>query len=207
MYNPQHFREERLPVLHQAIRSAGLASLVTMGRDGLEASHVPVWLDAERGPYGTISGHLARANPQWSRFDPAVPALLMIQGVDAYVSPSWYPSKAMTGKAVPTWNYVAVHASGPLEVFDDPERLRGLLGRLTERREAGRAEPWALADAPEDYLQGMLRGVVGFSLRISRLEGKWKLSQNRSAEDRAGVVLGLEQEAPAVAAAMRGEEP
>ena len=194
MYVPTQFEERRLPVLHAAMAAAGLATLVTMGGDGLEATPLPLVLEPDEGPLGTLYGHLARANPQWRRVDPAVPALVLLQGPDAYVTPSWYPSKREAGKAVPTWNYVAVHAYGPLETFDDPARLQALVTKLTDRHEAGRPEPWAVSDAPADYLAAMLRGIVGIRVPITRLDGKWKASQNRSPEDRAGVVDGLRRE-------------
>lgn len=194
MYVPPAFNEDRLPVLHDAIRQARLATLVTLGGDGLEASHLPVLLDADRGPYGTLLGHFSRANPQWSRIAPDVQALAIVTGPDAYVTPSWYETKRQTGKAVPTWNYVAIHAYGNLELFEDPEQLRSVVTRLTDRHEAGRPDAWAVGDAPEDFLQGMFKGIVGFRLPIARIEGKWKMSQNRSAEDRAGVVDGLRSE-------------
>jgi len=194
MYVPPAFAEDRLPVLHDAIRQTRLATLVTLGGDGLEASHVPLLLDAGAGPHGTLVGHLSKGNPQWRRLSPEVPALAIFSGPDAYVTPSWYETKKQTGKAVPTWNYVVVHAYGPLELFDDADSLRDVVTRLTERHEAGRPDAWAVSDAPEDFLQGMFKGIVGFRLPIARIEGKWKLSQNRPAEDRAGVVAGLRED-------------
>ena len=194
MYVPPLFKEDRIDVLHDAIRRAGLATLVTLAPDGLIASHVPLLLDPEPAPYGTLLGHLARPNPQARGAVPGVQALAIFQGPDAYITPSWYATKRETGKVVPTWNYVAVHAYGTVEFFDDPERLRAIVTRLTERQEAGRAAPWAVSDAPAEFVDGMLKGIVGFSLPIGRLEGKWKMSQNRPAEDRAGVVTGLRAE-------------
>jgi transcriptional regulator len=194
MYNPPDFAQDDLSILHDAIETAGLGILVTMGPEGPEASHVPMLLDRADGARGTLSGHLARANPQGRRFDPKVPALAIFQGPDAYVSPSWYPTKAATGKVVPTWNYVAIHAYGGLETFEDAARLRRLVERLTDRHEAGRPAPWAVSDAPEDYIEAMLKGIVGFRLPIDRLEGKWKLSQNKNPADRAGVAAGLAAE-------------
>jgi transcriptional regulator len=192
MYVPTYFAEERLPVLHQAMRDVRLPTLVTMGGEGLEASHLPLILAEEEGERGTLYGHLARANGQWKRVVSQTQALAIFLGPEAYVSPSWYPSKKEHGKAVPTWNYLTVHAYGRLEFFEDAERLTWLLSKLTERHEAGRADPWAMSDAPADYLASMLKAIVGFCLPIDRLEGKWKLSQNRTPEDRAGVVKGLE---------------
>jgi transcriptional regulator len=209
VYVPPAFNEDRLPVLHDAIRQARLATLVTLGGDGLEASHLPVLLDAGQGPHGTLVGHFSRANPQWGRIAPDVPALAIFTGPDAYVTPSWYETKRQTGKVVPTWNYVAVHAYGTLELFEDPEQLRDVVTRLTDRHEAGRPDAWAVGDAPEEFLQGMFKGIVGFRLPIARIEGKWKMSQNRPADDRAGVVEGLRSEGGpaelAVAALMDGE--
>ena len=193
MYVPPAFAEDRLPVLHDAIRRARLVTLVTLGADGLEASHLPVLLDADAGPYGTLLGHFSKANPQWRRLSPEVPALAIAAGPDAYVTPSWYETKKRTGKAVPTWNYVAVHAYGTLELFEDQESLHEMVTRLTDLHEAGRPDAWKVTDAPEDFLQGMFKGSVGFRLPIARIEGKWKLSQNRPAEDRAGVVDGLRE--------------
>jgi transcriptional regulator len=193
MYNPPHFRNEDLPALHDAIEAARLPILVTHGSDGLEASHVPMLLERGEGEYGTLHFHLARANPQWRRADPAIPAMAIFTGPEAYVSPGWYPTKAETGKVVPTWNYVAVHAYGPVEFYEDAASLRRLVERLTDRHEAGRAAPWKVSDAPEDYLAQMLKGIIGGRLPIARLDGKWKLSQNRTEADRQGVIDGLRE--------------
>jgi transcriptional regulator len=193
LYTPPAFNEDRLPVLHDAIRQARLAVLVTMGADGLEASHVPLLLDPTDGPQGTLVGHMARANPQWRRPAPGVEALAVFSLADAYVTPAWYTAKRQTGQVVPTWNYVAVHAYGPLEFIEDPAQLKELVTRLTDRHEAARPEPWAVSDAPEAFIDAMVKGIVGFRLPITRLEGKWKLGQNRSAEDQAAVRHGLLQ--------------
>jgi transcriptional regulator len=192
VYLPGPFREDRIDVLHDAMRRARLATLVTMTPDGLIASHVPMLLDPEPAPYGTLLGHLARPNPQAR--GAVGEALAIFQGPEAYITPSWYATKRATGKVVPTWNYVAIHAYGTAEFFHDRERLRHLVTRLTEREESQRAEPWAVTDAPADFIDGMLNGIVGFALPIARLEGKWKMSQNRPAEDRAGVIDGLQRE-------------
>jgi transcriptional regulator len=205
MYVPSHFKEERVPVLHAAIQRAGLATLVTVGPDGLDASHVPMLLDREAGPLGTLYGHVARANPLWREASPDLQALALFQGPDAYITPSWYATKQQTGEVVPTWNYVAIHARGRVRFFDDPARLLPLVTKLTEIHEASRAEPWAVSDAPEKYIRGLLAAIVGFELPIERLEGKWKMSQNRSAEDRAGVAKGLEREGGAAGAAVAAE--
>jgi transcriptional regulator len=195
VYTPEPVKEERLPVLHEAIRQIGLATLVTQGAGGPVASHVPLLLDPEGGPLGTLHGHLARANPHWQDLARGAPTLAVFLGPEGYVSPSWYPTKARTGKVVPTWNYVAVHASGPVAMVEDAARLLDLVTRLTERHEARFARPWRVADAPASFVEAMLRAIVGFEMRIERLEGKWKLSQNRPAEDRAGVVEGLARSA------------
>lgn len=191
MYVPPAFRQTDLPALHREIGNCRLATLVSHGQNGLQASHLPLLLRPEEGRYGTLYGHLARANPHWQVLAEGTEALVMFNGPDAYVSPSWYPAKAEHGKVVPTWNYIAVHAYGRAEVFDDAERLRSLLAGLTERHEGPRPQPWAVDDAPQDYIAGMLRAVVGFALPIERLEGKWKLGQNRSEADRRGVHDGL----------------
>jgi transcriptional regulator len=194
MYVPPAFAEDRLPVLHEAIRRTSLATLVTFGPDGLLATPLPLLLDAAAGPYGTLYGHLARANPQWRRSDAATEALVLFMGPDGYITPSWYATKRESGKVVPTWNYVTVHAYGRVEFFEDAAELLDAVTRLTARHEAGRAAPWTPGDAPPDFIQGQLKGIVGMRIAITRLQGKWKLSQNRSAADRAGVVAGLRAE-------------
>jgi transcriptional regulator len=191
VYNPPHFREDRLPVLHALIREHGLATLVTLGPDGLSANHIPMAVHGDDGPLGTLRGHVSRANPVWHRTAADVEALAIFQGPQAYVSPAWYPSKKETGKVVPTWNYAVVHAHGPLRVIEDREWLRALVQRLTARYEGDRPDPWRVTDAPADYVEGMLNGIVGLEIPIRRLEGKWKVSQNRPAADRTGVVAGL----------------
>jgi len=191
VYVPPLFKEDRIELLHDAMRQAGLATLVTLTADGLIASHVPVLLDPDPAPYGTLLGHLARPNPQAKGAVAGTDALVIFQGPDAYITPSFYETKRQTGKVVPTWNYVAIHARGPVTFFNDTARLMQVVTRLTDREEGKRAAPWAVTDAPADFIDGMLKGIVGFSLPITRLEGKWKMSQNRPAEDRAGVVDGL----------------
>ncbi|HEX9490409.1 MAG TPA: FMN-binding negative transcriptional regulator [Stellaceae bacterium] len=194
MYLPKDFKEDRVPVLHEAIRRARLGTLVTMGADGIEASHVPMLVEPEPSPFGTLHGHIARANPQWRRATREVQALAIFLGPDAYITPAWYETKRQSGKVVPTWNYVAIHAYGPLTFYEDRDRLLALVTRLTETHEAARDQPWAVSDAPKDFIAGMLKAIVGFELPIARLEGKWKMSQNRPAADRAGVVAGLTRE-------------
>jgi transcriptional regulator len=202
MYMPASFRQDDLTQLHAQMRQSPLATLVSHSSVGLQASHLPLLLVEQAGSYGTLYGHFARANPHWQAFAESNEALAIFSGVDAYVSPGWYPSKAEHGKVVPTWNYISVHAEGQLEVFDDPERLRQLLERLTASHESGFAQPWSMDDAPRDYIDSMLRAVVGFALPIRHLEGKWKLSQNRPAADQAGVQQALRDHSQAKAVAL-----
>jgi len=202
MYVPMHFKEDSVAVLHEAMGRIGFGTLVTLGAEGFEASHVPMLVDPTPAPRGTLIGHIARGNGQWRATGAGVAALAMFVGPDAYISPGWYATKRETGKVVPTWNYVAVHAHGRVRFFDEAERLLRLVTRLTEAHEGRRARPWAVTDAPADYIAGMLKGIVGFELPIDRLEGKWKLGQNRSAADRAGVAEALRREGDDDAAAM-----
>ena len=191
MYLPEYFRENEIPVLHEAIRKCRLATLVTLNAGAIVASHIPMMLDPEPAPNGTIHCHLARANSQWRDVAPDTEALAIFQGPDAYITPSWYAAKRETGKVVPTWNYVAIHAYGRVRFFDDAERLRGLVTRLTELHDGERPAPWAVADAPAGYIDAMLKAIVGVELPISRLEGKWKMNQNRRESDIEGVIEGL----------------
>ncbi len=191
MYTPRAFAFADTAQLHAFIAQSRLATLVTHTAAGLQASHLPLLLDLSQGPHGTLSGHLARANPQWQALAAGAEAMVIFQGPEAYISPGFYPAKAEHGKVVPTWNYVAVHAYGRPEVFDDAQRLHTLVSQLTDRFEGPRPQPWAVEDAPADYIAGMLKAIVGFSLPIERLEGKRKLSQNRSNADIAGVKAAL----------------
>jgi transcriptional regulator len=200
MYTPELYREDSVEVLHQAIRRAGLATLVSLTNDGLIASHVPLLLDAEPAPYGTLCGHLARPNPQAR--GAVGEAMAIFLGSDAYITPSWYPSKRETEKVVPTWNYVAIHAYGTLEFIDDPEQTRQHVAQLTDHHEAGRPTPWAITDAPEEFIAARVRGIIGFRLTIRRLEGKWKMGQNRALADRFGMAQGLEAEGKSDIAAL-----
>ena len=177
MYVPDAFREDRPQVLHDAIRRIGFATLVTTG---LEANHLPMLLDG-----AVLHGHVARANPVWMQGDGA--ALAIFLGPHAYVSPSWYPSKAVAGKAVPTWNYITVHARGTLRWIQDGDWLRNHVTALSDAHEKPRLEPWKVGDAPASYIDSLLRAIVGFELTIETLEGKYKLSQNRDTADRDGV--------------------
>jgi len=188
MYNPSHFREDRADVLHEAMRAIGFATLVTQDPSlGFVANPLPLLFQD-----GVLRGHVARANPVWKAGDG--PALAVFQGAHAYVTPSWYPSKAATGKAVPTWNYLMIQARGDIHWIEDGGWLKDHVSALSDRHEAGRAKPWAVSDAPDSYIDGLLRAIVGFEIAITALEGKYKLSQNRAAADRAGVLRGYAEE-------------
>ncbi|RMN78561.1 Transcriptional regulator [Pseudomonas cannabina] len=191
MYTPAAFKDNDTPRLHEQIEQTRLAILVTHGEDGVQATHLPLLLRPDQGAFGTLYGHLAKANPQVRQLNANTEAMVIFPGADAYISPAYYPSKAEHGKVVPTWNYLAVHAYGNAECFTDPERLRLLVGELTDRHESGRAQPWSINDAPADYIASMLGAIVGFALPVQRLQGKRKLSQNRDARDIAGVRDGL----------------
>jgi len=193
MYAPKSFRENRLPVLHDFIRENAFASVVTNGADGMRASHVPLILDATHGTHGRLFGHVARANPQWRDLAEADEVLAIFQGPQAYISPTLYPSKKEHGKVVPTWDYLAVHAYGPARVFEDAASLRELLESLTDKHESAQNIPWKVSAAPDGYIEDAMRAIVGFELSLSRIEGIWKMSQNRSREDRAGAAAGLRQ--------------
>jgi len=212
MYQPGH---GRFAVDDPAAELARLVTvrpvtLVTLGAEGLRASVLPMLFHADAGPHGALRGHLARPNPQWRDLSPAVEALAIVDGPDAYVTPGWYETKRRTGRDVPTWNYVTVHAHGPLTIHDDPAWLEANVRGLSDRHEAARAHPWSVDDAPRDYLDGQLRAIMGVELRVTRLEAKRKLSQNRVEEDFAGVVAGLGDGTPrdqAVAVEMAEEAP
>lgn len=190
MYIPPAFRETDLAAIHATIRACRLPTLVTNTAEGLIATPLPLLFDPEEGEHGTLYGHLAKANPQ-ARLPAVGDAMALFSGPDAYVTPAWYANKPVDGKVVPTWNYVAVHAYGPLEIFDDAERLGGVVRRLTDRHEMGRDAPWSVDDAPADFIAAMLKGIVGVRLPITRLDAKTKMSQNRRDVDRAAVAAGL----------------
>lgn len=203
MYRVAAFREERIDVMHTLIRAHPLAVLVTNTSGVLEANHLPLLIDPLPSPQGTLRGHVARANPLWRQSHKGE-VLAVFQGPQVYVTPSWYPEKRVSGKVVPTWNYAVVHAHGPLVIHDDRDWLRDLVSRLTDQQEAGLPQPWAIGDAPADYIERMLGAIVGIEIPISRIEGKWKTSQNKADADRAGVVDGLAQSADPQAQAMAG---
>ena len=190
MYTPPAFRDDDRERLRATIRAARLANFVTATADGPLVTPLPLFLDESEGEHGVIYGHLAKANPQW-RVPPVGEGLAIFMGPDAYVTPAWYATKEETGKVVPTWNYVTVHAHGPVEFFHDADRLLDAVVRLTNLHEQLRAMPWEVSDAPADFIAAQLRGIVGVRMPITRLEGKRKMSQNRNATDRAGVAAGL----------------
>jgi len=193
MYLPPHFEMRDLPAIHEAMEAVGLANLVTWNGTELLATPLPLILVRDEGEYGTLYGHFAKANPQGSA--PVVgEALALFSGVDAYITPSWYATKQETGKVVPTWNYETIHAYGVPEFFQDEERLLDLVTRLTQHHEGRIGSAWQVSDAPEDFIRGQLRGIVGFRMSIKRLQGKRKMSQNRPFADREGVAVGLRQQ-------------
>jgi transcriptional regulator len=190
MYQPPHHREDRLEIQHKLIRAHPFGTLVTLGPDGLTANAIPFVLEA-REPFGLLKGHVARANPQWRDFHADTEALVIFQGIESYITPSWYATKRETGKVVPTWNYVVVQARGPMRAIEDRAWLADQIAGLTRMMEAQRHEPWEVADAPEPFVEAQIKGIVGLEIPITRIEGKWKISQNRPEADRSGVVAGL----------------
>ena len=191
MYEPPLHRQPDRAAMHALIRAHPLGLLITSGPQGLLANAVPFLLEPERGEFGTLLVHVARANPQWRDLETAEEALVVFQGPQHYVSPSWYETKRETHKVVPTWNYLIVQARGRPRVTDDAPWLRAQIEALTNKQEAGRAAPWKVADAPDDFIAMQMRAIVGVEIEIADLRGKWKASQNRNAADRAGVVAGL----------------
>jgi transcriptional regulator len=202
MYQPQHFREDDPAVQHALIRAHPLGLLVTTGSAGLEANLIPFVLDGAAGDHGTLLGHLARPNPQWRQLDPAMEALVVFQGAEAYITPSWYAVKAETGKVVPTWNYAVVQVHGRVRVTEDAGWLRAQIEALANHQEGARARPWHVSDAPAPYVEAQIRGIVGIEIAVTRIEGKWKASQNRPAQDHPGIVAGLAAEGAAAMAEM-----
>jgi len=207
MYVPKSFEPPDADTLLQFMHARSFGVLVTMTSHGLDGTHLPFVFDSQPSPNGTLRGHVARANPIWRECQGAE-AMVIFQGPDSFISPSWYPSKQETGTVVPTWNYVVVHAHGTVRVVEDEAWLRAHVEALTNRHEANREKPWAVSDAPAHYIEKMVGAIVGIEMPIDRLTGKWKLSQNRSERDRAGVVSGLLREgsesAPTMAALVKG---
>jgi transcriptional regulator len=191
MYIPRANSETRTPVIHQLIEEQPFASLITMGTAGLFASHIPIVLERDTALLGRLKCHLSRANQQWREFLPDVEALAIFSGPQHYITPTWYPEKQESGKVVPTWNCVVVHAYGHLRVIEDSQWLMAHLHSLTKIHEADSPAPWKIEDAPADYIASQIKGIVGLEMVIDRLEGKWKVSQNRSEQDRNGVANGL----------------
>ena len=191
MFQPDHFRVDDIAEMHALMRARPFAALVSSsGALGLYGTHLPTVLKDE-GPHGVIECHLARANPHWKDLAEGGEALMIFQGAEGYITPNWYPTKAQTAKAVPTWNYAVVHAYGRPAIMKEKDWLLRHVTELSAQQERGEAAPWAVSDAPESYIDVMLRGVVGFRFEIARLEGKWKMSQNRETQDRLGVIEGL----------------
>jgi len=201
MYLPAQFEESRGEVLRALMREHPFATLVAHGADGLTANHLPLHLEPATGAFGALQGHVARANPLWQSAANSE-VLAIFHGPQTYVTPSWYATKREHGKAVPTWNYVVVHARGRLQAVDDPAWLRGNLEALVASHEAGFAEPWKIDDAPPDYIDKMLGAIVGIEIVVTELKGKWKISQNQPAINRAGVAAGLREQGKANALAM-----
>lgn len=192
MYLPKQFTEPRLEELHRIVRNNALGMLVTHTSNGLEANHLPLLLEAEQGPHGTLVAHVARANPLWQEVGDGDPVMVVFRGTQGYISPNWYPGKQETHRRVPTWNYEVVHAHGTVHVHDDERFVRGVLAKLTREHEADQPTPWKMGDAPADYLAEQLRHIVGLEIRITRLECKRKLNQHHQAADREGAIRGLE---------------
>ncbi|MEV4782768.1 FMN-binding negative transcriptional regulator [Burkholderia sp. LMU1-1-1.1] len=203
MHCPSMFREERLDVLHNLISAHPLATLITAGSNGLMANLIPFTLHVG-GEHGILRAHLARGNKQLDALREGAEALVIFQGPECYVTPSWYPSKAENGKVVPTWNFAMVQARGNPQVFDDATWVRAQIDEMTNNHESQRERPWKVSDAPEDFIAAQLKAIVGIEIAISSIEGKWKVSQNRLPADRQGVIDGLraEQVCPSMLAAM-----
>lgn len=194
MYLPPHFRVDNLNTQHELIRNHPLGLLVSCGTGGLMANPVPFVLDAGTGALGCLRGHLARSNGQWAELGQTPEALVIFSGLDHYISPSYYPSKQEHGKVVPTWNYIQVHVYGHVVIHEDAGWLRAQIGALTDQHEGKRAAPWAVDDAPEAFIAAQMRAIIGVEIHIHRIEGKWKLSQNRTEADQLGVHKGLNTE-------------
>lgn len=191
MYIPKLFKETNTEVLHRLISTHPFASMITYTTTGIDANHIPFIVNPDPPPLGTLRGHIARANPLWRNLVDSPETMVIFQGPQTYVSPSWYPTKKETGKVVPTWNYAVVHVHGKLRFIHDKEWLLDFLQTLTQKHEADRDQPWQVSDAPVEFIERMLRAIVGIEVDIIRLEGKWKVSQNRPEQDRQGVIEGL----------------
>jgi transcriptional regulator len=207
MYQPPHHAEIRKEVIHALMCAHPLGLLVSNGADGPTANPIPFLLDADHGSHGRLRGHLSRANPQWRQIaeHPQEPVLVVFQGVDTYITPSWYATKRETGKVVPTWNYAIVQARGQARIIDEHGWLAGQIDELTGTHEADRGDPWHVSDAPEPFIEAQIKGIIGIEIEIVSLVGKWKVSQNRPAADREGVVRGLGEERDDAASAEMAE--
>ncbi len=202
MYIPKHFAEPRREVLHELIQRQPLATIITLNQNGINANHIPLYLDPQAGEFGTLYGHVARANSIWQEHTSQHDILAIFHGSDSYITPSWYASKAQTGKVVPTWNYAVAHAYGPLQVIDDPQWLRQQLEQLTKHNEASFEHQWQVDDAPHEYTEALLKAIVGIAIPITRLLGKWKVSQNQPHANQQSVIAGLEASNEPTASAM-----
>jgi len=191
MHIPKQFEEPRVDVMHELIRARPLATLVTLSSSGLNANHIPLHLSESPAPFGTLQGHVSRANPILSDLEKNIEVLAVFHGPDAYITPSWYATKKETGKVVPTWNYAVVHAYGHMRVVDDASWLRAQLEALTTHNEASFSEPWAVSDAPHEFTEKLIGNIVGFEIVITRLSGQWKVSQNQPRQNQASVTEGL----------------
>ncbi len=191
MYNPAHFEEKDVATMHALMREHPLATWVTMGAGGLTADHMPFMVDPSRGPCGTLICHVARANPVWKSLVSGTPSLVIFQGANSYITPSWYATKKEHGKVVPTWNYATVHAHGVATAIEEKAQLLALVTRLTNTHERSSTQPWQVSDAPSDYINTLLGAIVGIEMPISTLQGKWKVSQNQPKANLAGVLSGL----------------
>lgn len=191
MYLEKRYEETRVEVMQGLIRDHPLATLVTQGADGLDANHIPMIIDESPAPYGTLRGHIARANPLLRNIAKNTEALAIFHGPNTYISPSWYVTRHETGKVAPTWNYAVVHAHGPLRIVEDAAWIRAQLEALTAHNESAFPEPWAVSDAPEEFVEGLIGAIVGFEMPVTRMTGKWKVSQNQPQRNQASVVEAL----------------
>lgn len=202
MYVPRLLEETNIAVLHGLIRTRPLGMWVTQAGTELVGNHIPFLLDADRGPHGTLVGHVARANPVWESFSTTVASLIVFRGADSYITPSWYPSKQVHGRAVPTWNYAVVHVTGMPRAIHDRDWMLQLVTRLTDTQEASRAAPWKVSDAPVEHIDRLLKNIVGIEIPIDRIVGKWKANQTSQYGDKLGVIEGLTERGDATALEM-----
>lgn len=202
MYIPTHFEQSDMATMHGLIRARPLATLITLDSDGINANHIPLHLTKATESFGILRGHVARSNPVWHDLQSNIEVLAIFHGPDAYISPSWYASKQESGRVVPTWNYTAVHAYGSLRIIDDASWIRTQLEALTAHNEASFSEPWAVSDAPAEFTEKLIEAIVGIEIVITRLSGKWKVSQNQPPQNRRSVIQGLNDSGQSEAVAM-----